>query len=167
MLKGYSKFLDVLEKGEKLILSVSFAIMLFAMLYQVVLRYVFSASNSWSEELTRYLFAFNVLIASSIAIRKDNHLQIDILISHLKPRVKCVFTIVATLAGMVFLCFLLGYSFMLCNTATNNVSAGLHIPMSIPYASIPLGTVLMLLTSLEVVLKNVAQLSNRGEEETA
>ena len=48
-------------------------------------------------------------------------------------------------------------------TATSNVSPGLGIPMSIPYACVPLGAVLMILTSIEVILKTVEEL--RHEEE--
>ena len=36
------------------------------------------------------------------------------------------------------------------------------VPMSVPYASIPIGTVLMLLTSVEVVLKSVEELKGVG-----
>ena len=68
MLKAYSKFLDLLEKVQKTILAVTVPVMVLVMLYQVVLRYVFSNSNSWSEEVTRYLFIFNVMMASAIAV---------------------------------------------------------------------------------------------------
>lgn len=42
MLKGYSKFLDALEKVEKLFLAVTVAIMIIVITYQVIMRYVFS-----------------------------------------------------------------------------------------------------------------------------
>ena len=73
MLKGYSKFLDVLEKIEKFLLALAVAAMLMVMAYQVVLRYVFSAANTWSEELARYLFIFEVMIAAAIAVRRNSH----------------------------------------------------------------------------------------------
>ena len=50
-MKGYGKFLDGIEKIEKLFLAVTVAIMIIVITYQVILRYVFSASNAWSEEL--------------------------------------------------------------------------------------------------------------------
>ena len=81
MLKTYSKFLNAIEKAEKVVLAASMAAMVILMLYQVILRYVFSASNSWSEELVRYLFILDVLLAASIAVRRNSHLQIDVLIN--------------------------------------------------------------------------------------
>ena len=55
MLRGYSKFLDVLEKVEKAILAVTVGIMVIIIAYQVIMRYIFAHANSWSEELARYL----------------------------------------------------------------------------------------------------------------
>ena len=163
MLKAYSKFLNVIEKAERAVLALSMAAMVVLMLYQVILRYVFSASNSWSEELVRYLFILDVMLAASIAVRRNSHLQIDVLINCFSPKLKRIFTIAATLAGIVFLALLFWYSLDLCMTATSNVSPGLGIPMSIPYACVPLGAVLMILTSIEVILKTVEEL--RHEEE--
>lgn len=165
MLKAYSKFLDILEKIEKIFLFVTVAIMVVVMVYQVILRYIFSAANSWSEELTRYLFIYDVMVAAAIAIRRNSHLQIDVITGHLKPNVQKVFTIVATLAGIVFLVFLLSYSLTLCQTATKTMSAGLPISMAVAYASMPLGVVLMILTSIEVILKNISELRTGRDKE--
>lgn len=163
VLKIYSKFLDLLEKLQKIVLAVSVPVMVAIMTYQVILRYVFSNSNAWSEELTRYLFIFNVMLAAAIAVRRNSHLQIDILINCFSPNVKRVFTIIATLAGIVFLGLLFVYSLELCTQAVNNISPGVGISMAIPYASMPIGIVLMILTSIEVVLKNLEELRHPEE----
>ncbi len=85
MIKAYSKFLDILEKIQKVILTVSVPAMVLIMFYQVVMRYVFHNSPAWSEELVRYLFIFNVMMAAAIAVRRNSHLQIDILPVHPLP----------------------------------------------------------------------------------
>ncbi len=63
MLAIYSKFLDKLETLEKILLAASSAAMVVIIVYQVILRYCFNASNSWSEELARYLFIYDVMLA--------------------------------------------------------------------------------------------------------
>ena len=163
MLRGYSKFLDVLEKVEKAILAVTVGIMVIIIAYQVIMRYIFAHANSWSEELARYLFIYDVMIGAAIAIRRNSHLQIDILINLMKPKVRTILTIIATLAGMVFMVFLLSYSITLVQTGARTMSAGLGIPMSIPYSCMPVGIVLMLLTSIEVLFKNISAL-RRGRK---
>ena len=173
MLRGYSKFLDVLEKVEKAILAVTVGIMVIIIAYQVIMRYIFAHANSWSEELARYIFIWliwmgtsisNVMIGAAIAIRRNSHLQIDILINLMKPKVRTILTIIATLAGMVFMVFLLSYSITLVQTGARTMSAGLGIPMSIPYSCMPVGIVLMLLTSIEVLFKNISALRGAGKE---
>lgn len=51
MLRGYSKFLDVLEKVEKAILAVTVGIMVIIIAYQVIMRYIFAhatpGARSW------------------------------------------------------------------------------------------------------------------------
>lgn len=156
MLAIYSKFLDKLETLEKILLAASSAAMVVIIVYQVILRYCFNASNSWSEELARYLFIYDVMLAASIAIRKNSHLQVDFLINLLKPKQKAAFTSVTTVLGIVFLGFLFSYSLTLCTAAGANISPGIKVSMAVPYASMPIGVVLMILTSIEVVLKNLA-----------
>ena len=145
-----------------LVISLAFTTLL--IFVQVVMRYVFNNSLSWSEELARYLFIYDVMIGAAIAIRRNSHLQIDILINLMKPKVRTILTIIATLAGMVFMVFLLSYSITLVQTGARTMSAGLGIPMSIPYSCMPVGIVLMLLTSIEVLFKNISALRGAGKE---
>ena len=164
-MKAYSKFLDIVEKIEKALLCISVAVMLVVMIYQVILRYVFAHATAWSEELARYLFIFQVMLASAIGIRRNSHLQIDALIHLLKPRWRMLSTVISTLIGVVFLCFLLVYSIDLVKTGANNLSVGLGVPMSIPYLCLPIGTVLMILTSVEVIFKQVRDFRKGGKED--
>ena len=102
------------------------------------------------------------MIGAAIAIRRNSHLQIDILINCFSPKVKRIFTIIATLAGIVFLVLLFQYSLQLCTQAASNISPGVGISMAVPYAAMPIGIVLMILTSIEVVLENIVKF--RSEE---
>ena len=164
-MKGYGKFLDGIEKIEKLFLAVTVAIMIIVITYQVILRYVFSASNAWSEELARYLIIYDVMAAAAIATRRNSHLQVDAFIGILKPRTKAIYTVIATIVGIVFLAFLFCYSVVLCQAAAVNVSAGLKIPMSVPYACMPIGAVLMILTSIEVIMKQLVEIAELSRRE--
>ena len=159
------KFLRFLnDHFEEYLLVVLMVVEVVVVFAQVVTRYVFHSPLAWSEELARYLFIYDVMIGAAIAIRRNSHLQIDILINLMNPKVRTILTIIATLAGMVFMVFLLSYSITLVQTGSRTMSAGLGIPMSIPYSCMPVGIVLMLLTSLEVLLKNIAALREPGKE---
>ena len=92
-----------------------------------------------------------------------SHLQIDILLNVLKPRVRTIFTICATAVGTVFLVYLFILSLELVRSGMPNTSAGLGLPMSVPYTCVPVGTALMALTSVEVILKNLQELFHKKE----
>ena len=170
-MKGYGKFLDGIEKIEKLFLAVTVAIMIIVIIYQVMNRNPFgfqghcNLANAWSEELARYLFIYDVMVAAAIATRRNSHLQVDAFIGILKPRTKAIYTVIATIVGIVFLAFLFCYSVVLCQAAAVNVSAGLKIPMSVPYACMPIGAVLMILTSIEVIMKQLAEIAELSRRE--
>ena len=80
MLKTYSKILDILEKIAKAFLAITAAAMVLVLFYQVVMRYIFNNAAAWPEELARYLFIYDVMVAAAIAVRRNSHLQIDALI---------------------------------------------------------------------------------------
>ncbi|WP_298023387.1 TRAP transporter small permease [uncultured Dysosmobacter sp.] len=164
ILQIYSKFMDVIAKIEKVFLAVTGVLLVAVVLYQVILRYCFTAANAWSEELARYIFIYDALIASALAIQKNTHLQVDFLINTLKPKARCISNIISTLIGMVFLVFLFSYSLTLCTASSANMSAGLGVSMMVPYTCIPIGSILMLLASIEVVLKNIDQLKKLKAE---
>ena len=164
MLKIYSKFLDILEYIEKAFLAVTGFALVVILLYPVVMRYIFNSAAAWPEELARYIFIYDVMIAAAIAVRKNSHLQIDMITRNFSEKTNAVFTIVSTLVGMVFLVYLLMYSITLCQTGAKTMCTAIPISMAVPYSCIPLGVCLMLLTSIEVIFKKLRVALGKSEE---
>ena len=163
-MKAYSKFLDVLEWIAKAFLAVTGIAMVVVLFYQVIMRYCFHSAAAWPEELARYLFIYDVMVAASIAVRRNSHLQIDALIGRMKPKTKAIFTIGSTLIGMVFLFFLLKYSFAMVKTGKRTMCMALPFSMAVPYSCIAVGVIMMLLTSVEVIFRNIGIVSGKSEE---
>lgn len=163
MLNIYSKSLDALQKVIFAFLAVLLSSMTLIMLYQVVLRYIFNNANIWAEELVKFMFIWAVMLASCIAIRKDVHLKVDIVINMLKPKTRAISQVIAYIVIFVFLCVLLVLGIQLVMNTMANKSAGLRIPMAIPYLSIPIGTILMMLATIEFIGRNVEIIRNNKE----
>ena len=170
MLKRFSTFLDAIDRVLFCIIAVLSASMTIIILYQVVLRYCFNSSNIWAEELAKFMFIWITMLASSMAIRRNAHLRVDLIVDLLAPRPRFILQIATyflILCFLVYLCFL-GVELM-GNTMVNR-SAGLRVPMAIPYAAIPIGGVLMTLACIEFIGKKCGELkqvhtisSNEGE----
>ena len=53
---------------------------------QVITRYCFFYSLVWSEELTRYCMIWMTFLGASLAVSKQEHINIDILSDYMKRR---------------------------------------------------------------------------------
>ena len=164
LLNVYSKIMDEIDKILKVLIGLSMIVMTIVIFYQVILRYIFNASNIWSEELARYLMCYAVLLGAAVAIRRYSHLQVDFAINALPPRARCIAVSICTLVGIGFLAFFCQYGLQLCASTGNSISAGTGIPMSYVYACLPIGGVLMILTSIEVILKELVKFQDLGHE---
>ena len=114
---------------------------------QIVMRYVVGRSLSWSEELARYIFLWQVWLGTSFAVRENRHIRIDIIPNMLKKneRTWARFEFFVTLIWLGFAIFLTYQGFMLTSIQIeiNQLSAALRIPMSLAYASVPVGCGMM------------------------
>lgn len=158
MHKIFTNFLDGMEKGILVVIGIMLMVMTGTIFYQVILRYIFSLPNIWAEELSRFLFVWISLLGSAVAIRRNCHLKIEFFLDILRPKARAAVEVIIYLLVMVFLCVVLRYGLILCSNTTNNLSAGLRIPMAIPYSSIAVGCILMLLYAIELILKRITVL---------
>lgn len=160
MLKKYSAFLDRIDKVLFVILATLSAMMVAIMVYQIVLRYCFAAANVWAEELARFMFVWVTTLGASIAIRRNVHLRVDFVAEALNPKARYILQIVCYTLVLVFLVYLLQLGIDLMTKTMINKSAGLRVPMAIPYSAIPVGAAFMILACIEFIAKRVEDLRN-------
>ncbi len=155
------KFID--EQFEKWFLIVSLIVMVLVTFMQIVLRW-FNAATVWAEEFSRYVMLYQVWVGASYAVHEDAHIRITALIGKLSGGRRrgmdlavltlwLLFTLWLTVEG----CVLVGKI-----AAMGQVSSAMRIPMTIPYASVPIGGALM---TIRLVQKIVERLRNTQEEE--
>ena len=77
--------LKILNKIEDVFCAVSLLLTTLILFVNVVLRYVFSASTSWAEEMIRYLMIWITFIGGSVCVRHSAHIRMDFLLT-LLPR---------------------------------------------------------------------------------
>lgn len=161
-LEKYSKVIDVLEKIIRVILIILLAGIVLIMFMQTVLRYGFNAALPWCEELALYMCLYCVLLGLSIAVRKDSHLQVDILLKFYSPRIKALMTAITSIIAIVVMIFFIRYALSLMKIATG-VSPTLPITMWQVYLAFPIGCTLVILFSLENIIKNFIMFKHNGQ----
>lgn len=163
ILNAYSRFLDILTKIIKVILVVFLSAMVLIMIYQVIMRYVFSAAPSWCEELTLYIGIFSIMLGLGIASRNDSHLQVDFLTRLYKPRMRCFMAALWSLVTIVLMIIFANYSLSLMMNHATARSVTLPVTMKQIYAAFPIGSAILILYSIEIMARNLVGFAHGGE----
>lgn len=87
--KGFiTRLGDTFCHVEKVIVCITFILMLALLFIQVLCRYVFNLPLAWAEEAVRYVYIAVSFLGAAIAAREGTHIKIDILPTVLKHRIK-------------------------------------------------------------------------------
>jgi TRAP-type C4-dicarboxylate transport system permease small subunit len=140
----------VWDKSLAVLIVTGYVVMVVVGFTQVLFRYVFAHPLSWSEELVRYVFVWSIFLTAAIAFNLNSHISIDFLTSWYPPRLQRVIALVSW--GCVILCvavlFVLGMQLIQAPSVRFQKSPALEIPMTVPYAAIPVGCALMMVNIL-------------------
>jgi TRAP-type C4-dicarboxylate transport system permease small subunit len=125
---------------------------------QIVMRYIFSSSLYWSEELARYLFLWQIWLGTSFAVKEHKHLRIEVFKDFLKTeKSKNIFELIALLIWLGFTIFLTikGVELTKMLFVRHQVSPAMRFPMAYAYASVPVGCALMSFRLLGETIKTI------------
>ena len=110
-LKAIFAFLE--RRAEEVIAGVCVVVMAVLVFFQVVMRYVFSAPTSWSDEIAVYAMVWSVYISASWAVRERAHIRVMNLINLFPGRVALGLSVLSDFVWFLFAAFLTWQSFLL------------------------------------------------------
>lgn len=96
----------VYNKLEEYALVYTLAFCVVIIFLQVIMRYAFNSSLSWSEEAAKYLFVWLIWLGTSIAARDQSHIALEIISGRLGGRSKYVLAILVKLIWLAMCIFL-------------------------------------------------------------
>lgn len=117
-----------------------------AVLWQVISRYVFASPSSWTEEVARFLLIWIALLGAVYAFRTGMHLGLDILPKKLEggaARTLKVFTLIMVLMFSTAVLVVGGGSLVQLTWELKQYSAVLGLPMAFVYSVIPVSGILI------------------------
>jgi len=153
---NFNSILKKIEIGIPLICLVSMTTLIFI---QVVGRYLFHYSISWSEEIGRYFVIWITFGGSVLAFRRGAHIGVSALVKILPPKIRYN---IELLSQVITICFfiVLGY-YGTVHTINQIIHLQLgpatRLPMAIPYSAIPIGSALViyyLINKIVIKIKN-------------
>ncbi|WP_181872901.1 TRAP transporter small permease [Billgrantia montanilacus] len=143
-------YIDLLLKSCLVAMMIAIASLTF---YQVVMRYGFNKSSSWSEEAIRFIFIWCSFLAIAMGVREKIHIGINIVVELFNKKVQLFIEIIGHLAIMAFSGHLIYYGWKVVLATRLQTSPALGIPMSWIYLSIPTMSALIFLFCLIEILK--------------
>lgn len=121
----------------------------------VVLRFGFNSSTSWSEEFIRYGFIWITFIGGAICVRRGAHVSVDLIPNYLTEKGKKALFFATSTVTVIFLLWMckLGMDTVSFIYQTGQTSPSLPIPMYTVYLAIPIGCLLMAIHYIEFIVK--------------
>lgn len=146
-MKSANKVLSKIEQYFIAILLLAIAVILFI---NVVLRF-FGTSMLWAEELARYAIVWITFVGASVCVYKGAHIGVDVIMNILGEKPKKILSMVLAIFSLLFSLVFTYFSFKITMNVqgTNQVSSTMGIPMSLVYAAMPVGGVLMSIRYLQ------------------
>ena len=131
--------------------------MVLAVFYQVLGRYIFNYKLGAAAETATMAQIWMILLASGIAMRKNMHVGVDILLRKLNVKAQKIIVSVSTIVIMIFLIMVLKGSVQLIIVGAQSTSPAISIPMWIPYLSIPIGIFYIMLELIILTFNKLKQ----------
>jgi len=154
------------ENLEISICVITMTAMVIIIFAQVIGRYVFNYSFSWSEEIARFLMVWMTFAGSAYAFRKGAHIGVtaivDALPTHLGFYVKLL-----SRALTIFFFIVLGYygwQHTYTQITLGQVAPATRLPVAIPYSAIPIGSFLVILRLIEQTFFDLKNRHNAGDD---
>ena len=158
--------MQILDRIEEIVAAVCLSVMTVLAFANVVARYVFSASFSFSEEITTYLFVLLSLLGTAIAARRRAHLGLTILTDVVNPKVRRVLLIIGYLFAVAFTgaIFYYGILMVISQRQLGQVTANMQWPEWIFGSFVPIGALFATVRFMQVLIEEIRGTDEKGGE---
>ncbi len=147
----------ILGNIEEYLSAACLAVMTLLTFANILARYVFKASFSFSEEITTYLFVLLSLMGAAIAAKRGAHLGFTLVSDMMPPAVRKVMKSIGYLFAVAFsglLCYY-GLLMTISQYERRQITAGMQWPEWIFGAFVPFGAFFVTLRFLQILIKTI------------
>ena len=117
--------------------------MTLVVLLGVFTRYVMNDALAWIEELARYSMVWLSWLGGGLALRRGAHIAMEFFTDALAEKARLAVIFLGRIGVFFFLAICLWYGIDLTMRVSAQSTIALGISMQIPYAAIPVGSLLM------------------------
>jgi TRAP-type C4-dicarboxylate transport system permease small subunit len=141
-----------IEEYLSVILLAAMSVIIFA---QVIGRYVFQNSLSWSEESARYIFIWLTYLAISYGVKMEAHIRVDAVLVLMPKVAQKVVRIISNVLFLAFSVLVVYFGILVSDRImdSHQLSPAIGLPMGFVYSAIPFGFILTTIRLVQNTLK--------------
>lgn len=161
---GIKWFSDKLTYVYNVIAALFMVMLVFSSFMQVLTRYVFNNSWTWTEEMARYAFIWMNFTGAAAGFRKGQLVAVDNIYKMTKGTLRIVFSfLVSAVVGVIGYVFF-RYGIELINLVGGNPSVVMRIPMALIHASEPVFGLGLMINALAGFIETVEMVAKEKKE---
>ncbi|MBF7084518.1 TRAP transporter large permease subunit [Desulfallas sp. Bu1-1] len=130
----------------------------FIMVYEIIAR-IFFTPTLWVNEISCYILVWFGFLASAYGLKEGSHINVDILVYRMSPRIRNAFEIVGFTFCLGYSLLLLVYSWDMFSdgfTMNERSSTVLMFPMYLVYLGLVIGSALLMMQSLKMLINRIS-----------
>ena len=158
------KFRGLIDKIIQVLSTIIMGVMVIAVCWQVITRYILNNPSTVTEEALRYLLIWVTMVGGAYAYGRRKHLAITALSKRLSFKGQKILDIFVQ-AMVILFCVVVMIG--LVNTAADQLSAALQLPMPLIYASVPVGAILFIFYALIFIGEDLRDMKQGPKAESA
>ena len=148
LIYSIDKIINQILKAVVVIMLSVMSIVVFA---QVIFR-IMHLSIPWSEELSKYLLIWSTFLGSALCIRRKSLVGLEFFLNSMTKKNQKILKTVLNLIVCAMLLFLIRVGFWSVRQVWFQITPVLKQSMGLMYASIPVGSVFMLINEIIVTV---------------
>lgn len=116
--------------------------------WQVIARFIIGDSLTFSEEVSRFVMVWLVIVGAAYAAKNGRLMKVDIVEHVLSGKAKQTVVMIAGLLSIVFYLVLVVFGFFIVNAVSYQLTPATEVSMSIPMAALPVGGILLIINTV-------------------
>ncbi|KAF0158073.1 MAG: tripartite AtP-independent periplasmic transporter subunit DctQ [Syntrophaceae bacterium] len=161
------KIINIINEKIARVVSFGMPLMILALIYEVVARYVFNAPTTWSGDATYFLCSLALVLTLAYTWQVNGHVSVDMILVKFPVKVQAFLNVFFMLT-MFFLCWLLIIWAMVPTVIESwrilERSTIGYFPPIYPYKTwILIGTIMLVLQGFNVFISELYRLINGKE----
>lgn len=162
-MKTLARINKTLIKVIEYLLAALLLIAVVFILLQVVFRYILRSPLDWTEQGSRFMFIWMMMLGAAVVFYRDSAMAFDLLLHAFSPKLR--FWVEAFIKVLViFFSVYYGYqAFALASSVVGRYTSGVRVPLTFMYSSMIVSNVFVVLVMVEKLLLHFLKRNEEGQ----